>query len=55
MVKRIGYGDMNAVFAGLAGLSAIASFIWLGGKPAVLVRRSSSYACLGERKQSWAS
>lgn len=34
--NRIGYGNMNAVLAGLAAMSAIASFMWLGGRPMVL-------------------
>lgn len=34
----IGYGNMNAVIAAISGVTAIASFIWLGGKP---TKRSS--------------
>jgi len=29
----IGYGNMNAVLAAISGITAIACFIWLGGKP----------------------
>lgn len=32
----IGYGNMNAVFAAIAGLTAFLSFIYIGGKPDVL-------------------
>lgn len=29
----IGYGNMNAVFAGIAGIASLLSFIFIGGKP----------------------
>lgn len=32
----IGYGNMNAVFAAAAGVTAIASFLFIGGKPKLL-------------------
>lgn len=32
----VGYGNMNAVFAAVAGLTAILSFIFIGGKPKVV-------------------
>lgn len=34
--NSINYGNMSAVLGGLTGISAIVSFIWLGGKPEVL-------------------
>ncbi|KAI9652298.1 MAG: hypothetical protein M1831_007084 [Alyxoria varia] len=36
--ERIGYGNMNAVLAGLSGATAISCWIWLGGKPNILRR-----------------
>ena len=36
--EKIGYGNMNAVLAGLSGATAIACWIWLGGKPKILRR-----------------
>lgn len=36
----IGYGNMNAVFAAAAGVTAIASFLFIGGKPKLLARAS---------------
>lgn len=35
----IGYGNMNAVLAGINALTAILSFVWLGGKPKFLSRK----------------
>lgn len=40
----IGYGNMNAVMAGIAALSAIISFLFIGGKPRVLKRFFKSKA-----------
>ena len=36
---RIGYGNMNAVLAGMSGITAVACYIWLGGKPQSLRSR----------------
>jgi predicted MFS family arabinose efflux permease len=36
----IGYGNMNAVLAGLSGITAILSFIYIGGKPRMLTRKT---------------
>ena len=30
---KIGYGNMNAVLAGISGLTALSCYIWLGGNP----------------------
>jgi MFS family permease len=38
--ERIGYGNMNAVVAGLALLTSALSFVFLGGTPQVLKRSS---------------
>ena len=35
----VGYGNMNAVLAALAGVTAVLSWIYIGGKPNVLRRR----------------
>lgn len=37
----IGYGNMNAVLAGITGVTAILSFIYVGGKPKLLTQRRS--------------
>lgn len=34
--ERVGYGDANAVLAGVSGLTAVASYIWLAGRPRVM-------------------
>jgi len=34
--EKIGYGDMNAVFAGLCIFTAALSFVFLGGRPRIL-------------------
>lgn len=36
---RINYGNMNAVLAGVSGITALACYIWLGGKPRGLQKR----------------
>lgn len=36
LVDSIGYDNMLIVLAGLAGITAIISFVWLGGKPACI-------------------
>jgi hypothetical protein len=34
--EAIGYGNMNAVLAGLCGVTAVLCFVFLGGRPGVL-------------------
>ncbi|KAK7747812.1 hypothetical protein SLS62_008848 [Diatrype stigma] len=36
--NAIGYGNMNVVFAAACGVTALLSFLFIGGKPAVLAR-----------------
>ncbi|KAK8038038.1 hypothetical protein PG994_014805 [Apiospora phragmitis] len=40
MRDRIGYGNMNAVFAGAAGVTAVISYFVVGGKPRIGFRRN---------------
>lgn len=42
LTRSIGYGNMSAVLACVSAASAISSFLWLGGKPAVFARRKST-------------
>lgn len=37
--ERIGYGNMNAVLAGVSLMTAMLCFVWLGGKPGFLTRK----------------
>ena len=34
--EAIGYGNMNAVLAGLCGVTAVLCFVFLGGRPGIL-------------------
>lgn len=36
---HVGYGNMNAVVAGLCAVTAALSFVYLGGKPRFLEKR----------------
>lgn len=36
--NAVGYGDMNIVFAAACGVTAVLSFLFIGGRPAVLAR-----------------
>jgi hypothetical protein len=31
--EKIGYGNMNAVFAGFCGITSVVCFLYLGGPP----------------------
>jgi len=39
--QAIGYGNMNAVLAGICALTALLSFVYIGGKPKMLKRRKT--------------
>ncbi|KAI9675867.1 MAG: hypothetical protein M1822_008876 [Bathelium mastoideum] len=39
LTEKIGYGDMNAVIAGICALTAILCWLYLGGKPQMLRKR----------------
>jgi len=39
----VGYGNMNAVFAGIAGITAVLSFLFIGGKPKGLEKLVKRY------------
>ena len=39
LTEKIGYGDMNAVIAGICALTAILCWLYLGGKPRMLKTR----------------
>ena len=42
LTEQIGYGDMNAVVAGICALTAILCWLYLGGKPQMLRKRGVS-------------
>lgn len=45
----IGYGDMNAVLAGISGVTAVICGIWLGGKPTKQSTKNQARRVFGRR------
>lgn len=39
--EAIGYGNMNIVLAAICAVTAVLSFVYMGGKPKMLQKRSS--------------